>query len=836
MLNPYFLNNSKQEQNLIQSLVNEQLQMYGIEIYYIPRRYIKKNTVIREVIQSEFENAYPIEAYLDSYEGYGGQGTLLSKFGIEEQDDLTLVVSRERYENYISPLIQNIPNIELSTRPKEGDLIYFPLGDRLFEINYVEHEQPFYQLQKNYVYTLKCQLYRYEDEVLNTGVETIDDEIEQIGYIQKLQLIGVASGATASVNGICPGALTGIKVTNIGAGYDSVPTVAISSAPSGGIDAKAVAILTNDFVGCDGTKGGTILQVQLTNPGCGYTDIPTITISGGGGDHATAEVVGIETVGGIKNISITSGGNGYVGAPTVGISTPTHVGAAATATIGIPISAGAGASVIDTHISVGVATYLFPGGTTGGVFFKSAPTVTFSTPTGGGNNATATATIQDIAISGGRVNSLTIDDEGKFYTSVPTVTFNHPGVSVAAATIGIAGTNLDPSTIAFSTTGRAYVDAPIVTVGTGVGTETPFQTAVGIATIDPITGVVTALSFNQSDPWAVGTLATTGIGYTVTPTLSFTTPSPVQATATATISIGGSVTSLAIGNSGFGYISAPNVTIQSPAGVGTQFTATGIATIRFNSISTTGTLSTTSTLITGVTTEGILVGDRVRLSVGSTELYNFIPEATFVSGIGAGSITLNQASTNVGIATSVFEFGIDQCGIVTDINITYGGGGYLSPPTVTISNDPIFKNYVDIQPGVTTAVGVAHTNDAGVVTGINIIDSGSQYVLTPTVTISEPVNSSTGSFEFNEIVTGETSGTTARVKQYDAVNNILEVSIVDGTFTPGETIIGSESGAKHTMKTQEKFDTVDPFADNDVIQFRSDDIIDFSKRNPFGMP
>ena len=197
MLNPYFLNNSKQEQNLIQSLVNEQLQMYGIEIYYIPRRYVKKNTVIREVIQSEFDNAYPLEAYLDSYDGYGGQGTLLSKFGIEEQDDLTLVVSRERYENYVTPLIKDVPNIELATRPKEGDLIYFPLGDRLFEINYVEHEQPFYQLQKNYVYTLKCQLYRYEDEVLDTGVETIDDEIEQIGYIQKLQLIGVASPATA---------------------------------------------------------------------------------------------------------------------------------------------------------------------------------------------------------------------------------------------------------------------------------------------------------------------------------------------------------------------------------------------------------------------------------------------------------------------------------------------------------------------------------------------------------------------------------------------------------------------------------------------------------------
>ena len=90
MLNPYFLNSQKSEQNLLQSLINEQLKMYGIEIYYIPRRYVTKNTVIREVIQSEFDNAYPLEAYLDSYEGYGGQGTLLSKFGIENQDDLNL--------------------------------------------------------------------------------------------------------------------------------------------------------------------------------------------------------------------------------------------------------------------------------------------------------------------------------------------------------------------------------------------------------------------------------------------------------------------------------------------------------------------------------------------------------------------------------------------------------------------------------------------------------------------------------------------------------------------------------------------------------------------------
>ena len=104
-LNSYFLQGSKSEQNLVQSLINEQLTIYGVEVYYIPRRYISQNTVIREVIESQFDSAYPIEAYIDSYEGYGGQGTLLSKFGIQNVDDLTLIISRERYETYITPLI-----------------------------------------------------------------------------------------------------------------------------------------------------------------------------------------------------------------------------------------------------------------------------------------------------------------------------------------------------------------------------------------------------------------------------------------------------------------------------------------------------------------------------------------------------------------------------------------------------------------------------------------------------------------------------------------------------------------------------------------------------------
>ena len=131
-------------------------------------------------------------------------------------------------------------------------------------------------------------------------------------------------------------------------------------------------------------------------------------------------------------------------------------------------------------------------------------------PSGNGNSAEATATLDDINLTGGTIATLGLTTGGKFYTSVPTVSISTPPVSIAAATIGIAGTSLDPSTIAFSTTGRAYTSAPTVLVSTGVGTHVPQQTAVGIATIHPITGIVTAVSADVSDPWAVGSGATIG--------------------------------------------------------------------------------------------------------------------------------------------------------------------------------------------------------------------------------------------------------------------------------------------------------------------------------------
>ena len=104
MLNPFFLQGSRSEQSLVQELINETIQIHGIDVYYLPRTYATEATVIREVIESEFNDSYPIEAYVNTFEGYGNQGTILSKFGIQELDDLTLTISRERFETYIAPV------------------------------------------------------------------------------------------------------------------------------------------------------------------------------------------------------------------------------------------------------------------------------------------------------------------------------------------------------------------------------------------------------------------------------------------------------------------------------------------------------------------------------------------------------------------------------------------------------------------------------------------------------------------------------------------------------------------------------------------------------------
>ena len=282
-LNPFFLQGSPGEQRLVQDLINEQLKIYGVEVIYIPRKFVRKETIIKEVTSSKFDDNFAIEAYVNTYEGYSGQGDILTKFGMSLKDEISLVISRERYEDFIAPFLDAsiIFDTELSTRPKEGDLVYFPLGQRLFEVKFVEHEQPFYQLGKLYVYELKCELFEYEDEVIDATVDEIDTQIQDEGYITTLSLVGFGSTASATA-GISSGYVRKIFLNNDGYGYTSAPTVSISTAPAGGINATAVAITTS--------KGGSrsVKEILLTNAGAGYTVAPIITISGGGGTGAAA--------------------------------------------------------------------------------------------------------------------------------------------------------------------------------------------------------------------------------------------------------------------------------------------------------------------------------------------------------------------------------------------------------------------------------------------------------------------------------------------------------------------------------------------------------------------
>jgi hypothetical protein len=320
--------------------------MYGVEVHYLPRQYITEKTVLREVIESEFNNAYPIEAYVNTYEGYNDNPTILSKFGIQSLNEITLVISRERFKTYISPLIQNQPNIKLSSRPKEGDLIYFPLGKRLFEIKYVEHEKPFYQLQGLYTYELRCELFRYEDETINTSIDDIDgiisgddatDSVDSdktpIGNITNLTMVGVGITATA-ISSIVNGGVRFVTITNRGGGYTSTPLVGFSSAPLGGQTASAVVEMIEGIVVCNNNINPTaksIQKVNIVNAGYGYTVTPGVRFIGGGGRGATATVTIGDGIVGI--ITVTNAGSGYVNPPLITFTGISSVSAAATAIV-----------------------------------------------------------------------------------------------------------------------------------------------------------------------------------------------------------------------------------------------------------------------------------------------------------------------------------------------------------------------------------------------------------------------------------------------------------------------------------------------------------------------
>ena len=334
--NVFFTHGTRNEQFLQQNLVEEYIKMFGMDVLYIPRQLIAKDNVFNEEVVSQFDDSYIIEAYLENFDGFQGGGDLLTKFGIRQTDEITLVISQQRFSDLISQFLLLDQDIEVGERPQEGDLIYFPLSSNYFEIKFVEHEEPFYQLGKNYTYKLKAELFEYSDE----GGEFFagDDEMIDTGYtVQYYYLVspgqsasatplltgdvvtqavvntngskynftptvtvtGDGTGATAhaemivvNVGGSIPitpatfdptvknGKMVGLKILNGGEGYDVSRSYIDFNDPSTA-GTKPVVVPTFD-------SNGTLTKVEITNEGDGYDSVSQIVIDSGGSGYTTA--------------------------------------------------------------------------------------------------------------------------------------------------------------------------------------------------------------------------------------------------------------------------------------------------------------------------------------------------------------------------------------------------------------------------------------------------------------------------------------------------------------------------------------------------------------------
>ncbi len=482
-LNPFFLQGSPGEQRLIQDLINEQLQIYGVEVTYIPRKFVNKSTIIEEVQSSKFDDNFLLEAYVNTYEGYSGAGDIMTKFGVSLRDEITLTISKERFEDFIAPFL-NIDEYEIATRPREGDLIFFPLGTRLFEVKFVEHEQPFYQLGKNYVYQLQCELFEYEDEIIDTGVDEIDTEIEEDGFITTLNLVG--SGETASASAVIrTGYIRTLTLLNDGSGYTSTPTVSIStSRDPAGVNASAVAITTS--------VGGvfSIKELILTNAGgAAYSVAPSIRILGGGGSGAIA-TCGIETVQkGVISYTVTESGSGYTVPPTVTVASP------GTGTTAVPVS------VID--VSNTTLQSIRAGNP--GIGYTVVPTVTVADPniiTGRGNFEYNDLVVGQTSNTEARVRSWDLDTKILKIANVgigSTVSGFIPGEEVRVQTgIGNTGLKIHKTTFIAGFTTTTIISAGS-TLNVGAANTGNFNIGDDIEPIDGVIGVgVTVLSISSS--------------------------------------------------------------------------------------------------------------------------------------------------------------------------------------------------------------------------------------------------------------------------------------------------------------------------------------------------
>ena len=257
---------STSEKRLHEDLIIEGLKIYGFDCYYLPRTLVNRDLILGEDTLSKFDDSYLLEMYMETTEGFAGSQELISKFGLEIREDTTFVISKRRFNEQVD----SFHTLIADGRPNEGDIIYMPLMNSFFEIQFVEDQEPFFQLGQLPVYKLRVTRWEYSSERLDTGIADIDNAETTYSLDQTLYQSTLESGTFGAVLGspvVTGDQVTSIPVISGGEGYVTAPTVTIS-APSATINATASANLT----------GNTITSFTINNVGRGYSSDPTITV------------------------------------------------------------------------------------------------------------------------------------------------------------------------------------------------------------------------------------------------------------------------------------------------------------------------------------------------------------------------------------------------------------------------------------------------------------------------------------------------------------------------------------------------------------------------------
>jgi hypothetical protein len=296
--NPWISRGARNEQGLYEDLVIESLKFYGEDVYYLPREIVNKDKVFLDDVPSRFSDSYKIEMYVENQEGFEGEGDLFSKFGVELRDQATFVVARRRWKKLIGDKLD-----AYNFRPREGDVIYLPLSNSIFEIYKVETETPFYQLSNLPTFRLQCELFEYNDEDFDTGVDTIDVVEDESAYQYKLTMMPPADATAKGTTTITPdGVVTELLVTDRGQGYAVAPTVTISDNPGGNSKLGNSSLDVNRGRGLESTFSQTGLHgtveawIQTTTlPQSGQSVI--FKIGGDGNDQENTYFWGVDNLG-----------------------------------------------------------------------------------------------------------------------------------------------------------------------------------------------------------------------------------------------------------------------------------------------------------------------------------------------------------------------------------------------------------------------------------------------------------------------------------------------------------------------------------------------------------